>query len=71
MSKDGRVAGPDVLDYIEAILSELQPMAARNHFGVLAHLIDMARIEARDQISAHQSNSSQSNGRNKPSGLAV
>lgn len=40
------------LDYIEAMLGELQPMASAHKLAVLAHLIEMARIEARDSMSA-------------------
>lgn len=47
----------EYLEYIGSILAELQPMASSNGLPVLAHLLEMARIEAADQIALQKAES--------------
>lgn len=61
----------DYLDYIEAILAELQPMASTAGLPVLAHLIEMARIEAADQMVLEKSGSLASKDRNGSTRIAL
>lgn len=61
----------EALDYIEAMLVQLYPMAASNGFPVLAHILEMARIEANDTGVAVRSGSSNSDNGDKASGMAL
>lgn len=68
MTGKNRVNVLDVLDYVEAMLAELQPMVSTHRLSVLAHLIEMARIEARDRTTALEMDLDK---RNQSSGVAV
>lgn len=60
----------EALDYIEAMLVQLHPMAVSNGFPVLAHIIEMARIEANDTGVAVRVDSAGSDNGDKASGMA-
>lgn len=54
MPRDQQSAS-EVLDYISSILRELRQMAQRHDQQMLAYLIDMAQLEASDQLVVSQS----------------
>jgi hypothetical protein len=41
----------DVVDYISAVTAELAQMAAAQHYGTLAHVLEMAWLES-EQLRA-------------------
>lgn len=58
-----------VVEYIESMLGQLHAMAASQNSPTLAYLIEMARIEAHDQVAHHMSRGSDR--RNKTAGMAL
>ncbi|MIL09939.1 hypothetical protein BZU93_29185 [Salmonella enterica subsp. enterica] len=51
MNADGQLVS-QTLDYMASMLTQLQSMASAQGYPMLAHLIEMARLEANDNIAA-------------------